>query len=196
MQPCFRAEGDQQNFNIREQLRKLFHIKDTRGIELFIALQRAAHMSRMLDSQLGEDVAISGPRWRLLMRLFMEERMGNAAGITPTELSQSQRVSKNTISALLRGLESQGFIQRSLDPADLRAFRIRLTDSGREYLRCMAPGRIQSVNQLLSGLDEQEQEQLIALLEKLRRSLAAQYQSAREASQTADDGSQAPSNQE
>lgn len=197
MRACYGAEGDVISAKIREQLRELFNLENTQDIELFIILQRVAHLSRMLDSQLDGDIALSGPRWRLLIRLFAEERMGNMAGVTPTELSQSQRVSKNTISALLRGLETQGLIQRSLDPNDLRTFRIHLTESGREYLRCMAPGRLQTVNHMLSGLDDQEKEQLIALLEKLRHSLAAQYQPAHAASPTAAAGdSQAPSNQE
>ncbi|TLM99542.1 winged helix-turn-helix transcriptional regulator [bacterium] len=160
--------------HIRQQMSEIFAIEDTRALELFILLQRSAHLSRMLDNQLEADIELSGPRWQLLLRLLVEEKTGNCTGVTPTGLSHSQRVSKNTISALLRGLESQGLIQRALDPADLRAFRIQLTPAGRDYLLANAPRRFAAVDQMLSGLDPAEQDQLITLLNKLQRSFMQQ----------------------
>lgn len=151
--------------------REVFKIEDTSGIELFGVLHRVAHISEVLDSQRFGDYALSGPRWRLLMRLLAEEHMGNQDGITPTALSHGQRVSKNTISALLRGLEEQGLIQRNLDPSDLRVFRIQLTDAGRDLLLNTAPQRLELLNQLLSGFRKEEVRQLIDLLEKLQSNL-------------------------
>jgi DNA-binding MarR family transcriptional regulator len=164
-------EWDQIRKHIREQVRMLFGIEESSGMELFFLLQSVAHLSRMLDGRLGDDKELSGPRWRLLLRLLIEERRGDSAGCTPTELSQSQFVGKNTISALLRGLEAQGLIQRKLDAADLRTFRIQLTQSGREYLRGAAPARVENLNRLFSGLDREEQARFTDLLERLRRSL-------------------------
>jgi DNA-binding MarR family transcriptional regulator len=164
-------EWDQIRKHIREQVLMLFGIEESSGMELFFLLQSVAHLSRMLDSKLGDDKELSGPRWRLLLRLLIEEHRGHSAGCTPTELSQSQFVGKNTISALLRGLEGQGLIQRTLDAADLRTFRIQLTQSGRDYLRGAAPARVENLNRLFSGLDREEQARFTALLERLRRSL-------------------------
>jgi DNA-binding MarR family transcriptional regulator len=106
-----------------------------------------------------------------MMRLLVEEEMGNPEGVTPTVLSHFQRVSKNTVSALLRGLEEQGLIQRDLDPADLRVFRIQLTNAGRELVLKTTPRRIEWINELLGGLEPEERVQLAALLEKLSRTL-------------------------
>ncbi|MHB0967299.1 MAG: MarR family winged helix-turn-helix transcriptional regulator [Bellilinea sp.] len=175
MHPFSDTENDQVRAHIREHLKKLFDIEDTSGIEFFVTLQRTAHLVRRLDDQSDEDLDISGPRWRLLMRLLIDEEAGSGAGLTPTVISQSQRVSKNTISALLRGLETQGLIQRTLDSTDLRAFRIQLTPAGRDYVQKAAPERIHALNRLLSGLDSAEQEQLTRLLEKLQGLLAEQF---------------------
>ncbi len=168
-------EWDQVRIHIHEHLKTLFNLDDSSGIELFVMLQRVAHLSRMLDTQLYDDMELSGPRWRLLLRLLVEEELGNTTGLTPTVLSQAQRVSKNTISALLRGLEAQGFIQRTHDAGDLRTFRIQLTGAGRDYLRSTAPRRMEQLNLLLSGISSDEKAQLTGLLEKLQRSLLAQY---------------------
>ncbi len=106
-----------------------------------------------------------------MLRLLFEEQMGSPEGITPTVLSHSQRVSKNTISALLRGLEEQGLIQRNLDPKDLRVFRIQLTPTGRNLIMATAPGWVNDLNQMVSGLTPQEREQLFTLVNKLQHSL-------------------------
>ncbi len=166
---------DQIRVQIHDHLKTLFNIEDSSGIELFIMLQRVARLSRLLDAQPCDDMGLSGPRWGLLLRLLIEEELGNRAGLSPTVLSRSQRVSKNTISALLRGLEAQGLIQRALDPADLRAFRIQLTPAGREYLHNATPRRVAGLRRLVAALTPQEQEQLTALLEKLQRALLEQY---------------------
>lgn len=175
MHPFAGPENDKIRGHIHDYLKKLFDIEDASGIEFFVMLQRTAHLVRRLDDQSDEDMDISGPRWRLLMRLLIDEEIGSGTGLTPTVISQSQRVSKNTISALLRGLETQGLIQRTLDSTDLRAFRIQLTPAGRDYLRKTAPERIQNLNRLLSGLDLAEQEQLTRLLEKLQSILMEEF---------------------
>ena len=175
MDPGAGPDRDQVHIHIHDHLKTLFNIEDSSGIELFVMLQRVAHLSRLFDVEHGDDMGLSGPRWRLLLRLRIEEELGNSAGLNPTVLSRSQHVSKNTISALLRGLEAQGLIQRAVDAADLRAFRIQLTQAGRDYLRNTTPRRLEGLNQLLSGLAPQEQEQLTVLLEKLQRSLWDQY---------------------
>lgn len=175
MHPHADPGWSQIRLQIHDHLKTLFDVEDSSGIELFIMLQRVAHLSRLLDDQLGGDDGLSGPRWRLLLRLRVEEEFGDSAGVTPTVLSRSQRVSKNTISALLRGLEAQGLIQRALDPADLRAFRIQLTPAGRAHLHNATPRRVAGLRQLLAALTLQEQEQLTALLEKLQRALLEQY---------------------
>lgn len=171
-------EWEQIRSKLHERLHSSFGVENTSGIELFILLQRVAHLSKLLDNQPTDDMELSGPRWRLLLRLLIEEQTGNREGLTPTVLSQSQRVSKNTISSLLRGLELQGLIQRNLDATDLRIFRIQLTPAGRAYLHANAPHRMEALNRMLSVLDPQEYEQLTVLLIKLHNSLLGQFQHA------------------
>ena len=101
-----------------------------------------------------------------------EERCGCGEGVSPTHLSRRQNVSKNTISVLLRGLEEQGLIERSLVPGDRRAFQIRLTDAGRTLVETTAPAHIAFLNRMTVGLTADENAQLIDLLQKLHRSLS------------------------
>lgn len=123
----------------------------------------------IFEHHAGED-ELSGPRMSILARLMESEKRGKA-GITPTELSHNQHVSRNTISALLRGLEEQKLIQRELDPDDRRLFRIHITAAGHKLVQTMAPQRIAMANQIVSGLSPEEQAQLVTLLSKLFVSL-------------------------
>jgi DNA-binding MarR family transcriptional regulator len=173
MEPNCKPDHEALHARLHEQIKKLFNVEDTSGIEMMMTLQRVAYLSEVLESQLSGEVELSGPRMRLMVRLLMEEQMGNQEGISPTSLSHYQRVSKNTISSLLRGLEEQGLIRRNLDSQDLRVFRIQLTDAGRELILRTAPGRVAGLNQILSGLTKDEAMQLKALLEKLQRTLMA-----------------------
>jgi DNA-binding MarR family transcriptional regulator len=107
------------------------------------------------------------------MLLLAHEQKSGPQGVTPTALSRFQGVSRNTISSLLRGLEEQGYVERTLDPHDYRVFRIRLTNAGREVVRSLAPERVAFMNQLAAGLSLAEREELIRLLEKLHDSIMA-----------------------
>lgn len=136
------------------------------GIEIPNLIRMIANQYETLSEQTGQHMTLSGPRWGVLLRLMVEEKRGRAY-ITPTSLSQGQNVSKNTISALLRGLEEQGLIARELDETDRRIFRIRLTPAGRELVEKAAPQHLQRLNQLISGLSMEEKSQLSDLLAKL-----------------------------
>jgi DNA-binding MarR family transcriptional regulator len=159
-------ERKQHLAHMRSTMKNLFGVEDTSGVELFSMLRHMAHMCEPPD-----DKDLSGPRWRIMLHLLGQEHTGNSAGPTPTDLSHNQRVSKNTISALLRGLEEQGLIQRTLDPTDYRVFRIQLTQAGRELIHATAPLRLAHMNRMASGLTREERVQLMALLEKLHQSM-------------------------
>ncbi len=157
------------------QIRQIFQVDDLSGVEVFTGLNRIVQLMEILEArQTEENQALSGARWRLLLHLFLSEQIGHRAGLTPTELSHFQQVSKNTVSALLRGLEEQGYILRQTDARDLRVFRIHLSDTGRQVLLETAPGRMQALNRLLHGMSPEEVGQLIGLLTRLRHNLEAQ----------------------
>ena len=169
------TERDHLHLQIYRQIQNLFQMDDLRGVEIIAALNRITQLSELVDAQRFDLPDLSLPRWRLLLHLFLTEQLKSSAGLTPTELSQFQQVSKNTISALLRGLEEQGLIRRELDSDDLRVFRIHLTDAGRQLILDTAPRRIAGLNQMLAVLPDEEVEQLTLLLTKLRHSLEDQF---------------------
>jgi DNA-binding MarR family transcriptional regulator len=168
-----------QRYEMREHVRQMTGLDDVSGIELISLLRMAANLSDALENRASGDEAVSAARFGLLLRLFVEERHGGRSGLTPTALSRFQNVSKNTISSLLRGLEEQGLIERALDAADLRLFRIQLTPAGRSLVQTKAPDRMRQLNELASSLTGHERELAITVLDKLCRSLFASLGCAR-----------------
>ncbi len=156
--------------HLRERLLAVTGEEESAGIEIASLVRMIGNQYEALTEQHSRGDGLSGPRWLLLLRLAAEEENGKPS-ITPTDLSQSQNVSKNTISALLRGLEEQGLISRELDASDRRIFRIQLTPAGRELVRTTAPQQVTWMNQLVDQLTPAEQTQCIHLLGKLYCSL-------------------------
>jgi len=63
----------------------------------------------------------------ILLPLFEED------GLRMGALSARARLSKQTMTTMVRLLERDGLVRREQDPADLRAFRIRLTPRARRF---------------------------------------------------------------
>lgn len=145
---------------------------DLGGLELLRLVKTVANLYDALADEHLRAADLSGSRLRLLLRLWIEEVHGHLEGTSPTHLSRCQNVSKNTISALLRGLEEQGLVERTLDADDRRVFRMRLTAAGRALVQATAPEHMDYLNRLPAGLTPAEREQLIELLAKLRQSLS------------------------
>jgi DNA-binding MarR family transcriptional regulator len=108
----------------------------------------AAEQTRLSTANLGFLLAKASQRWNellvgrfaargypgvrpsygsVLMPLF--ERDGLRLG----EIAARARLSKQSMTALVRQCEDDGFVRRRRDPADGRAFRVELTPRGRRF---------------------------------------------------------------
>jgi DNA-binding MarR family transcriptional regulator len=145
-------------------------VEEVYGVELLRLVKLTAGAYDVVMSERMRDEDLSAPRWRMLLRLWVEEQAGNES-LSPTQLSLAQKVSKNTISSHLRSLEEQELIERELDADDLRQFRIRLTERGRDLVRRSTPGHMTFLNELAADLSPYEVETLQFLLQKLHGSL-------------------------
>jgi MarR family transcriptional regulator for hemolysin len=101
------------------------------------------------------------------MHLFFAENMGERGELNPSEISERQGVSRNTISSLIRNLEDDGLIARRLDQQDRRKFNISLTEDGRSLVSQYAREHLGHISLCFSGLTGVEQETLSQLLTKI-----------------------------
>ena len=82
------------------------------------------------------------------------------------EMADALKLSTPTVSISVRQLEKSGLIARKPNPKDGRAVHLFLTPKGEEIHHRASKFHCQKFEQLLSGLNPEERETLVSLLEK------------------------------
>ena len=113
--------------------------------------------------RLRDSFEVTLPRFDLLAQL---ER--HPEGLKMNELSRLLMVTGGNITAIVDQLEKEGLVERLDEPADRRAFRIRLTRAGERTFTEWAREHEEWVVGLLSGLSRREQDDLLRLLAKAK----------------------------
>ena len=91
------------------------------------------------------------------------------AGLRQKQLTEEMRINASTMSEFIGHLETDGFVERNIDPSDKRATLITLTEKGRARAGELQDERKEKLDQLFSPLTEEEQRELFRLLNKLQR---------------------------
>ena len=120
-------------------------------------------IERRVRSGLREEFATTLPRFDLMAQL---ER--HPEGLKMNELSRLLMVTGGNVTGVVNQLEKEGMVERLDEPADRRAFRIRLTRTGERTFAEMAHEHEEWVVGLLSGLSRREQDDLLRLLAKAK----------------------------
>jgi DNA-binding MarR family transcriptional regulator len=108
----------------------------------------------------GTDFAVLATLVRLEGERVSQRRLGEELGLTP-----------GTISLRIDRLVVRDLVQRQPDPDDGRGAVISITRRGRELFEACAPEHLTNARELLSGLAEDERDQLGRLLGKLLSTL-------------------------
>jgi len=146
---------------------------DTRAVSLMDELIFVSRAIHHVGEQSLEEAGLSLAQYKVLMHLFFAEQMGERNELNPSEISERQGVSRNTISTLVRNLEDSGLVERRLDPLDRRRFNISLTEDGRSLVIYYARQHLATIGSCFAGLTVDEQETLYQLLRKVGAQVAA-----------------------
>lgn len=84
------------------------------------------------------------------------------------ELGSQFELKAGSLSEILAKIETAGLIERTRDPRDRRALTIRLTEAGKQEAQRAIEARAAFRDQAFSNLTDEEQDELIVLLEKIR----------------------------
>ncbi len=90
---------------------------------------------------------------------------------TLKELERYFRVAQSTAAGVAARLEKKGLVESLPNENDRRVKRLRITDAGADTLRHALETMERGEKQMLSPLDEAEQETLITLLRKVHGAL-------------------------
>jgi DNA-binding MarR family transcriptional regulator len=120
-------------------------------------------IEKRVRAGLREQFGTTLPRFDLMAQL---ERYRE--GLKMNELSRLLMVTGGNVTAIVDQLEKESLVERLDEPADRRAFRIRLTRGGAKTFAEMARAHEQWVLELLAGLSRREQDELLKLLAKVK----------------------------
>lgn len=88
------------------------------------------------------------------------------------ELGHTMGIDPSILVTLLNPLEADRFVSRERDPADRRRHVVTLTATGEQHLASAAGAQREAEDALFAGLDDEQRQQLRAVLLALRDSLA------------------------
>jgi DNA-binding MarR family transcriptional regulator len=99
-------------------------------------------------------------------------------GLAQRELMQTMGVDPSVLVTLLNPLEADGLVTRKRDPGDRRRHIVTLTAAGKRHLAGASRAQKETEDALFASLNDDQREQLRALLLVLRDGLAADPDSA------------------
>jgi DNA-binding MarR family transcriptional regulator len=126
----------------------------------------ANRIESALQRRIVSEFGISLARFDLLAQL---ERAGGV--LTMTDASRRMMVTNGAITGLVDRLAEEKFVLRERHPADRRAILVRLTEAGRTRFLEIAREHERWTVSLLSGLESEGKQQLLANLGALKRQL-------------------------
>jgi DNA-binding MarR family transcriptional regulator len=137
---------------------------DHRALRIWLRLLTCTQLiERQVRSRLRSQFDTTLPRFDLMAQL---ER--HREGLKMNELSRLLMVTGGNVTAIVDQLEKEGLVERLDEPADRRAFRIRLTRSGERTFIEMARAHEEWVVELLAGLSRRDQDELLRLLARVK----------------------------
>jgi DNA-binding MarR family transcriptional regulator len=113
------------------------------------------------------DLGLTRSQWWVLNHLYFNE------GLSQTNLSDIMEIERATLGRLLDRLETKGWIERRTVPKDRRVKLVFLARAVEPLLRTMRSLAADLRAEALADLTDQEQEQFIATLIKVKGNLLA-----------------------
>ena len=112
---------------------------------------------------LQERYATTLPRFDLMAQLERAPR-----GLKMGELSKRMMVTGGNVTGITDLLEEEGLVERAADPADRRAWLVRLTPAGKRAFAAMAEEHERWIVESFAGLSGREMSTIAALLARLK----------------------------
>jgi len=138
---------------------------DHRALRLWLRLLTCSQLiERHVRSRLRSRFGITLPRFDLMSQL---ER--HPEGLKMNELSRRMMVTGGNVTGIVDQLVKEGLVARVVEPADRRAFRVRLTRAGDKAFAEMARAHEEWVVALLAGLGRRDSDALMQLLARLKQ---------------------------
>lgn len=133
-----------------------------------IALRRILRATEIYGRKLATAAGLTAVQFRVL------QVVADRDSCTATEIAQQMRVSQATVTSLVDKLVKHGVVVREKSETDRRQTNIVITDAGRETIRRAPDALQQRYVRKFEALQDWEQAQLVASLERVALMLDAE----------------------
>jgi DNA-binding MarR family transcriptional regulator len=142
------------------------HHEDHQALRLWLRLLTCTQLiEREVRARLRERFDTTLPRFDLMSQLWRYPE-----GLKMNELSRRLMVTGGNVTGIVDPLEKAGLVERASEPADRRAYRVRLTRAGRKAFAEMARTHEEWIVELTAGLGRREHAEIYRLLGRLKAS--------------------------
>ncbi len=138
------------------------------GDDILVALRRIIRAVDLQSRQLVRSHGLTGPQALLLKEIVL------AGELTVGQLAERVSLSQATVTDILLRLERRGLIERQRSHADKRRVLVHITLAGRQLMKTSLPLLQESFLDKVNQLQEWEQTQLLASLQRLANMMNAQ----------------------
>lgn len=135
-----------------------------------VALRRILRATELYERSLAQAAGLTPAQLRVLQIVAG----GGAAGATPKALAQRMGVSQATVTALVDRLVARQMVQRSRSLTDRRQTDVVITQTGQQTVKTAPDALQQRFVRAFEALQDWEQAQLVASLERVAAMLNAQ----------------------
>ena len=128
-----------------------------------------AHVARLMRRNFDErarKIGVTRPQWQVLTLLRRHE------GINQGGLADILEVEPITLGRMIDRLQDADLVVRRPDPADRRAWRLFMTERGNGLLEQLQPHANETFEQALEGISAGQQNELMAVLDRMRTNLS------------------------
>ena len=129
-------------------------------------LDRVASIYRQELMRALADYDLTPEQWQIMALVWNSD-----APLNQQEITDLLAKDKPNISRMIRRLEVKGWLERRPDPDDARAFHIHPTELGLERKDDVPKTLYAHFDALEIGFNKEEEKQLVAMLQALRRRL-------------------------
>lgn len=140
------------------------HSEHAASLRLWLRLLACTNLiENTVRTRLRREFDITLPRFDLMAQL---ERCPQ--GMKMGELSRRMMVTGGNVTGITDQLVNEGLVKREHNPADRRAYIVKLTPKGRKVFADMAAAHEAWIVELLGGIDDQQRADLYALLAEVK----------------------------
>jgi DNA-binding MarR family transcriptional regulator len=132
---------------------------------------RLGQLSRALEAAVEQVLTRHGLQRGEFDVLAALRRCGPPYTLIPSQLAAALMMSRAGMTSRLDRLEGAGLVQRSLDPADRRSFRITLTEKGRQVIDATLTEHAANLARLASHLTPEDATTLTRILRTMLNAL-------------------------